>query len=73
MVTDYAEEKEELRLRMLGCFQAGVSDVEETGVPEDGVSCGLMDKRVVQYELTKLANRSPKYVARFALIRAKSP
>lgn len=73
MVTDHAEEKEELRLRIFGCFQAGVGDVEEAYVPPDGVGRGLMDKRVVQYELTELANRRPKDVARFALVRAKSP
>lgn len=73
MVTDHAEEKEELRLRIFGCFQAGVGDVEEAYVPPDGVGRGLMDKRVVQYELAELANRRPKDVARFALVRAKSP
>lgn len=49
VVTDHAEEKVESRLWMFGCFQAGVGDVEETGVPKDGVSCGLMDKGMVQY------------------------
>lgn len=37
-------------------------------MPEDGVSRRLVDKRVVQDELTELADRCPKYVARFALV-----
>ena len=72
MVAEHAEEEEELRLRICRCFQAGVRDVEQTDVPEDGESRGLVDKRVVQYELTELADRSPEDVARFAFVRAES-
>ena len=73
MVAEHAEEEEELRLRVFGRFQAGVGDVQETRVPEDRVRCGLVDEWVVQYELAELADRSPENVARFALVRAKSP
>ena len=72
MVAEHAEEEEELRLRVFGCFQAGVGDVQEARVPEDRVGCGLVDEWVVEYELTELADRSPEDVARFAFVRAES-